>query len=65
MTPITFRSAIVSRRQDGTLVIALLDKLPAPLAGIDTCVALLECTPEAAAALCADVAQPIAAQPKP
>jgi hypothetical protein len=63
MTPIAFRSAIVTRRHDGKLVIAVLDGLPPPLSAVDTCVGILECTPEAAPSLCADVARPLRGPP--
>lgn len=52
MTPIKFRGSVVTRRHDGGFVIGLFDALPAPLRGLDTCVALLECEQEALEALC-------------
>lgn len=51
MEPIRFRGSVVARRHDGSLVIGLFDGLPAPLQGLDTCVALLECESEAFEAL--------------
>jgi hypothetical protein len=56
MTPIVFQTSVVARGEDGTLSIALMAPLPAPHDGLTTCVTLLACSPEAAAALCAGVA---------
>lgn len=55
-TPIPFRLSVIERREDGDLVIALMDGLPAPLDQVQACVALLTCSPETAAAMCADIA---------
>lgn len=56
MTPICFETAVVARAADGKLSIALMAALSPPHDGVRTCVTILQCWPEAAAALCAGVA---------
>jgi hypothetical protein len=56
MTPIVFETSVVARAEDGSLSIALMAPLPAPHDGLKTCVTLLTCSPETAAALCVGVA---------
>jgi hypothetical protein len=52
LTPVEFKSAVIGRREDGDLVIALMDGLPAPLEQERACVALLICSQETIDALC-------------
>lgn len=51
MTPIEFRSSVVAAK-DGEYVVALFGPLPPPLQGLETCVALLQCSRETLQALC-------------
>lgn len=52
LTPVEFRTAVVGRRPDGTVVIGLFDGLPAPLHAERTCVALLMCSQQTFEAMC-------------
>lgn len=55
MIEIEFSSAIVSRREDGQIAIALMDGLPAPFEGERVCVALLICSDETAVSMCVSI----------
>lgn len=55
LDPIKFETAVIGVRADGALSIALLRFLPEPHDMELTCVALVECSPEAATAMCEGV----------
>lgn len=56
MIEIEFKSALIARRENGDLAIALFDGLPAPFEQERACVALIKCSDEAAHAMCASIA---------
>ncbi len=56
MIEIEFSSAIVARRENGTLAIAIFDGLPKPFEQERACVALLTCSDSTAQTLCLGVA---------
>ncbi len=56
MIEIEFKSALIARRENGDLAIALFDGLPAPFEPERACVALLRCSDATAQTLCLGVA---------
>jgi hypothetical protein len=55
LLPIFFDTAAVARTEDGELMIVLSQKLEPRLLGRLVCTAVITCSPETAAAMCADI----------
>jgi hypothetical protein len=63
-TTLSFDTAVVGRCEDGALSIALLQRLEPPHDGQRACVAIIECSPETAAALCRQVSSIVSIEGK-